>query len=110
MTVQISKTYTYTSLFTLVTPNTVVHIPIHRNTFTYLLITSSTVVLRTALAADSLSIMGVYPVMRKWQRGVGINEATRPIRSRGCGVWCLVYFGCMVHGNVLCMVFSAWLR
>jgi hypothetical protein len=24
---------------------------------------------------------GVYPVMRKWQRGVGMSDATRPIRS-----------------------------
>lgn len=26
-------------------------------------------------------VSGVYPVMRKWQRGVGMSEATRPTRS-----------------------------
>ncbi len=24
---------------------------------------------------------GVYPVIRKWQRGVGMSDATRPMRS-----------------------------
>lgn len=27
------------------------------------------------------AVSGVYPVMRKWHRGVGIREATRPTRS-----------------------------
>lgn len=47
----------------------------------YLLMTSKTVVFRTAEVATSDRMMGVYPVMRKWQRGVGIRDATKPIRS-----------------------------
>ncbi len=27
------------------------------------------------------SVSGVYPVIRKWQRGVGMSEATRPTKS-----------------------------
>ena len=42
--------------------------------------TSSTEVLRTALSATS-EMIGVYPVIRKWHRGVGIRLATSPIRS-----------------------------
>jgi len=26
-------------------------------------------------------VSGVYPVMRKWRRGVGMSDAMRPIRS-----------------------------
>ena len=45
-----------------------------------LLITSRTVVF--LIEVDFLStVNGVYPVIKKWQRGVGINEATKPIRS-----------------------------
>jgi hypothetical protein len=44
--------------------------------------TSSTVVLRTVLAESALSpVNGVYDVMRKWQRGIGMSEATMPTRS-----------------------------
>lgn len=43
------------------------------------------VVLRTVLmtaASRSLStVRGVYPVIRKWQRGVGMRDATKPTRS-----------------------------
>jgi hypothetical protein len=47
----------------------------------HLLMTSRTVVFRTAEVATSDRLMGVYPVIRKWQRGVGIREATKPMRS-----------------------------
>jgi hypothetical protein len=44
--------------------------------------TSSTVVLRTVLADSASSpVKGVYDVMRKWQRGMGIRLATMPTRS-----------------------------
>lgn len=33
------------------------------------------------LAGERSIVRGVYPVMRKWQRGVGISDATRPSRS-----------------------------
>ena len=48
--------------------------------------TSSTVVLRmadppgAAPHVDS-SVSGVYPVIRKWQRGVGMRLAMSPTRS-----------------------------
>ena len=42
--------------------------------------TSSTVVFRTALVCEVI-VNGVYPVMRKWQRGVGMRDAMRPMRS-----------------------------
>mmetsp|Transcript_9266 Transcript_9266/g.32186 ORF Transcript_9266/g.32186 Transcript_9266/m.32186 type:complete len:217 (+) Transcript_9266:251-901(+) len=44
-------------------------------------ITSSTVVLRTVAPALLSTVSGVYPVMRKWHRGVGMRLATRPTRS-----------------------------
>ena len=48
-------------------------------------ITSRTVVLRTEVLTRFLSapatVIGVYPVIKKWHLGVGINEATSPIRS-----------------------------
>ena len=43
--------------------------------------TSSTVVLRTVDVVCISSDRGVYPVIRKWQRGVGMSDATRPTRS-----------------------------
>jgi hypothetical protein len=44
--------------------------------------TSSTVVFRTAgCAFVSVSVNGVYPVIKKWHRGVGIKLATKPTRS-----------------------------
>ena len=44
--------------------------------------TSSTVVFRTAGAAGfASSVSGVYPVIKKWHRGVGIRLATKPTRS-----------------------------
>ncbi len=44
------------------------------------LMTSNTVVFLTAETLDSI-VNGVYPVMRKWHRGVGMREATRPTKS-----------------------------
>jgi len=46
-----------------------------------LLITSNTVVLRTLDCTLLSIIIGVYPVIRKWHLGVGISEATNPIKS-----------------------------
>ena len=52
-----------------------------------LLITSSTVVFLTEVLTIPLSptppatVKGVYPVIKKWHLGVGISEATRPIKS-----------------------------
>ncbi len=47
-----------------------------------LLMTSSTVVFLTVFACSMLSLVkGVYEVMRKWHRGVGMSEATIPTRS-----------------------------
>ena len=45
-----------------------------------LLITSRTVVFLTALICLSI-VKGVYPVIRKWHLGVGINEARIPTKS-----------------------------
>lgn len=47
----------------------------------YLLMTSNTVVFLTPLVWPSESMMGVYPVIRKWHLGVGTREATRPTKS-----------------------------
>ena len=33
------------------------------------------------LAAERSTVRGVYPVIRKWQRGVGMRDATSPSRS-----------------------------
>tara|TARA_B110000008_G_scaffold248960_1_gene261368 strand:+ start:190 stop:561 length:372 start_codon:yes stop_codon:yes gene_type:complete len=44
------------------------------------LMTSSTVVFLTRLTL-SVVVIGVYPVIRKCMRGVGIRLATRPIKS-----------------------------
>lgn len=44
--------------------------------------TSSTVVFRTVFACSTLSpVNGVYEVMRKWLRGVGMRDAVIPTRS-----------------------------
>lgn len=44
--------------------------------------TSRTVVLRTVLAASTFEdVNGVYEVMRKWHRGVGIRDETMLQRS-----------------------------
>lgn len=44
--------------------------------------TSSTVVLRTVFACSIWSpVNGVYAVMRKWHRGVGISDARMLTRS-----------------------------
>jgi hypothetical protein len=43
--------------------------------------THTPVVLRTPDVESSDKLIGVYPVIRKWQRGVGISDATSPIRS-----------------------------
>ena len=45
-----------------------------------LLITSSTVVFLTLVFFLS-TVSGVYPVIKKWHLGVGIKEATKPIKS-----------------------------
>ena len=44
-------------------------------------ITSSTVVLRTADILSDSVLSGVYPVIKKWRFGVGINGAIKPIKS-----------------------------
>ena len=46
-----------------------------------LLMTSSTVVFLIFCFSFESRIKGVYPVIKKWHLGVGINEAISPIKS-----------------------------